>query len=72
MAIEDSVVLAEELSRAESCEEAFKAYRRRRFERCQFIVDRSRYICESQLGLRPPVNQAEETRQMFEVIAAPI
>jgi 2-polyprenyl-6-methoxyphenol hydroxylase-like FAD-dependent oxidoreductase len=72
MAIEDSVVLAEELSRAESCEEAFKAYRQRRFERCQFIVERSRYICESQLGLHPPVNQAEETRRMFEVVAAPI
>lgn len=72
MAIEDSVVLAEELSRAGGCEEAFKAYRQRRFERCRFIVERSRYICESQLGLQPPVNQAEETRRMFEVIAAPI
>lgn len=72
MAIEDSLVLAEELSRAGSYEEAFRAYRNRRFERCKFIVERSRYICESQLGLHPPVDQAFETRQMFEVIAAPI
>ncbi len=72
MAIEDSIVLAEELQRADSCEQAFRAYRNRRFERCAFIVERSRYIGESQLGLRPPVDQAYETRQMFEVIAAPI
>jgi 2-polyprenyl-6-methoxyphenol hydroxylase-like FAD-dependent oxidoreductase len=72
MAIEDSIVLAEELSRADSCEDAFRAFRNRRFERCKFIVERSRYICESQLGLQPPVNQAQETRQMFEAIATPI
>lgn len=72
MAIEDSIVLAEELQRADSCEQAFRAFRERRFERCKFIVERSRYIGESQLGLRPPVDQAQETRQMFEVIAAPI
>jgi len=72
MAIEDSIVLAEELLGADSYEQAFRAYRNRRFERCEFIVERSRYICESQLGLRPPVDQAHETRRMFEVIAAPI
>jgi len=72
MAIEDSVVLAEELARADTPEEAFRAYRARRFERCRYIVESSVAICEGQLGLRPPVSQAEATREMFELTAQPI
>lgn len=72
MAIEDSLVLAEELARGDSLEAAFTAYRNRRFERCRYIVEKSAAICEGQLGLRPPVSQAEATREMFEVTAQPI
>lgn len=72
MAIEDGIVLAEELARAADPEEAFTAYRARRFERCRYIVERSKAIGDSQLGLLPPVDQAQATREMFEVIAAPI
>jgi 2-polyprenyl-6-methoxyphenol hydroxylase-like FAD-dependent oxidoreductase len=72
MAIEDGIVLAEELSRAADPEEAFVAYRNRRFERCRYIVEHSKAIGDSQLGLLPPVDQAKATREMFEVIAAPI
>lgn len=72
MAIEDAIVLADELARAAEPEEAFIAYRRRRFERCRYIVEHSKAIGDSQLGLLPPVDQAKATREMFEVIAAPI
>lgn len=72
MAIEDAIVLAEELVRADEPEEAFVAYRARRFERCRYIVERSKAIGDSQLGLLPPVDQARATQEMFEVIAAPI
>jgi len=72
MAIEDAIVLAEELERAAEPEEAFIAYRARRFERCRYIVEHSKAIGDSQLGLLPPVDQAKATREMFEVIAAPI
>ncbi|HWT31468.1 MAG TPA: FAD-dependent oxidoreductase [Propylenella sp.] len=72
MAIEDSVVLAEELARAETPEEAFSAFRDRRFERCKYIVEQSVAICEGQLGIRPPVNQAEAMHGMFAVTAEPI
>ncbi len=72
MAIEDGIVLAEELARAADPEEAFVAYRRRRFARCRYIVEQSKAIGDSQLGLLPPIDQAKATQEMFEVIAAPI
>ncbi|MBN1237967.1 MAG: FAD-dependent oxidoreductase [Gammaproteobacteria bacterium] len=72
MAIEDGIVLADELARAAEPEEAFAAYRARRFERCRYIVEQSKAIGDSQLGLLPPVDQAKATREMFEVVAAPI
>jgi 2-polyprenyl-6-methoxyphenol hydroxylase-like FAD-dependent oxidoreductase len=72
MAIEDAIVLADELARAPSPEAAFQAYRDRRFERCRYIVQSSLAICRGQLGEGPLVDQASATRGMFEVVAQPI
>jgi len=72
MAIEDSVVLAEELAAADDVEKAFIAFRARRFERCRYITQVSRAMCDSQLGKRPPMDQAKITKDMFEVVAEPI
>ncbi|MFN6980735.1 MAG: FAD-dependent oxidoreductase [Brevundimonas sp.] len=72
MAIEDSIVLAEELERAESVEDAFAAYQERRFERCRYIVEASRAICEGQIGQGPLIENARATQDMFRVIAQPI
>lgn len=72
MAIEDSLVLAQELARAATPAQAFAAYRARRFERCAYIVERSLAICMGQLGKGPPVDNAAATAEMFQVIAQPI
>jgi 2-polyprenyl-6-methoxyphenol hydroxylase-like FAD-dependent oxidoreductase len=72
MAIEDAIVLAEELAQAAAPQTAFSRYQLRRRDRCRYIVDKSREIGESQLGLRPPVDQAAATSAMFKVVAAPI
>ena len=72
MAIEDSIVLAEELARHETVEAAFTAYRDRRFERCRYIVENSLAICHGQLGKGTPVDNARATADMFAVVAAPI
>jgi len=72
MAIEDSLVLAEELARHDSIEEAFTAYRNRRFDRCAYIVRSSLAICKGQLGEAPPIDNARATAEMFAVIAQPI
>ena len=72
MAIEDSIVLAEELAKAETPEEAFAAYRERRFERCKYIVESSLAICHGQIGKGAPVDNHTATAEMFEVTAQPI
>lgn len=72
MAIEDALVLAEELACADEPEAAFAAYRRRRIDRCRYIVEKSKAICDGQLGKGPPVDQASATREMFQVMSAPI
>jgi 2-polyprenyl-6-methoxyphenol hydroxylase-like FAD-dependent oxidoreductase len=72
MAIEDSIVLADEISKATSPEEAFTAYRARRFERCRFIVEKSLAICHGQIGKGRPVDNAAATREMFAVVAQPL
>ena len=72
MAIEDSLVLAEELQSANSVAEAFSRFQQRRFDRCKYIVEASLAICNSQLGKGPRVNQAETSADMFRVTAEPI
>lgn len=72
MAIEDAVVLAEEIDRHADPRDAFAAYRSRRFERCEYIVSTSLAICYGQIGKGPPVDMTRATREMFEVTAQPI
>jgi 2-polyprenyl-6-methoxyphenol hydroxylase-like FAD-dependent oxidoreductase len=72
MAIEDSLVLAEELAQHANVDSAFAAYQARRFERCAYIVRASLAICMGQLGKGPPVDNAKATAEMFAVTAQPI
>lgn len=72
MAIEDAIVLADELGKHDAPEEAFTAFRERRFERCKYIVEKSLAICRGQLGQGPLVDNAKATAEMFEVVAQPI
>ncbi|NLR73251.1 FAD-dependent oxidoreductase [Novosphingobium sp. ERN07] len=72
MAIEDAIVLAEELGRADDVESALKAYRDRRFERCRYIVESSLAICLGQLGKGPAVDNHKATAEMFAVVSQPI
>lgn len=72
MAIEDAIVLAEELARHDAVEPALAAYRDRRFERCRYIVESSLAICMGQLGKGPPVDNHQATAEMFAVVSQPI
>ena len=72
LAIEDSLVLAEELATHDAVDGALAAYRARRFERCAYIVRASLAICMGQLGKGPPVDNARATAEMFERVAQPI
>ena len=72
MAIEDSLVLAEELDRHDDVEAALTAYRDRRFDRCAYIVRSSIAICMGQIGKGPAVDNAKATHEMFDMVAKPI
>ena len=72
MAIEDAIVLADEIGKADSVEEAFAAYRDRRYGRCRYIVESSLAICHGQLGKGEPVDNHEATADMFAVVSQPI
>lgn len=72
MAIEDALVLAEELSVHLDPEAAFEAYRARRYERCRYIVEASLAICHGQIGKGPPVDNHKATAEMFAVVSQPI
>lgn len=72
MAIEDSIVLADELARADTVDAALTGFHARRFERCRYIVEASRSICLGQLGLGPLIENATATRAMFARVAEPI
>jgi 2-polyprenyl-6-methoxyphenol hydroxylase-like FAD-dependent oxidoreductase len=72
MAIEDALVLAEELARDADVARACVSYRDRRYERCSYIVSASLAICYGQLGKGPPVDMHQATAAMVEAVAKPI
>ncbi len=72
MAIEDALVLADELVAADAIEPALTTFRDRRFERCRYIVESSRAICFGQIGKGPLVDNATATKEMFIKVAEPI
>jgi 2-polyprenyl-6-methoxyphenol hydroxylase-like FAD-dependent oxidoreductase len=72
MAIEDAIVLADEIKRHDTLAAAFTAYRERRFERCRYIVEQSLAICHGQLGRGPLIDNARATAAMSDVVAQPI
>lgn len=72
LAIEDAIVLADELTKAATPIEAFKNYRDRRFERCDYIVKSSLAICLGQLGKGPLVDNGKATAESIAVVSKPI
>ena len=72
MAIEDGIVLAEELVKADSPESAFTAYRARRFERARYVAENSIRIGDMQMGRIPPFDVGALTGQTIGLMCQPI
>lgn len=72
MAIEDAIVLAEELEKGRDHEDAFGNYRARRFERCRFIAMNSVAVGDSQMGKTAPLNMGELSERTRQLMAEPI
>ena len=72
MAIEDAVVLAEELTKDVSVYQAFEAFMQRRYERCKYVIDVSTQIGKAEMDPSLGINAAALTGQSAVVLAEPI
>ena len=72
MAIEDALVLADELTKADTVDAAFTAYRARRFKRVAHVAENSLRIGEMQMGRIPPFDVGALTGQTIGMMCEPI
>lgn len=72
MAIEDALVLADELAKDVTPEDAFTAYRNRRMPRVSTVSKNSMRIGDMQMGKIPPFNVGELSGQTIGLMCQPI
>ena len=72
MAVEDGIVLAEEISRAASVAEAFRAFMRRRYERCRMVVENSLEIGRLEVSGASAMEQTAVVERSLKALAEPI
>jgi 2-polyprenyl-6-methoxyphenol hydroxylase-like FAD-dependent oxidoreductase len=72
MAIEDAVVLAEELAKDQPIDKAMARYMERRWERAKFIWETSVGICQSEVRGERNIDRPGLIAKMLEVTAGPI
>ncbi|WP_180899755.1 FAD-dependent oxidoreductase [Martelella soudanensis] len=71
-AIEDGIVLAECLAEDATCEQAFKRYIDRRYERCRMVIQGCVDIGEWEKGHLPDFDNIATTQRIMETLLAPI
>ena len=72
MAVEDALVLADELARADSVPEAFAGFMQRRYERCRLVVQNSLEIGRREQRRAPVEEQTRLVEESLRVLAHPI
>lgn len=72
MAVEDAVVLAEELANKPTLVRALDGYMDRRYERCKTLVEISATLCKGEIDNDPTVDVPGLSAKSMEVAAAPI
>jgi 2-polyprenyl-6-methoxyphenol hydroxylase-like FAD-dependent oxidoreductase len=72
MAIEDAVVLAEELTAGGSLDAQLQRFMGRRFERCKFISEMSLLAGVKEIQRDPSFDRIGLVKRMLEVTAQPI
>lgn len=72
MAVEDALVLAQELAQQPSVELAFAGFMSRRYERCRLVVENSLEIGRREQARAPMEKQAELVEQSLRILAEPI
>jgi 2-polyprenyl-6-methoxyphenol hydroxylase-like FAD-dependent oxidoreductase len=72
MAVEDALVLGEELQRAAAVEDAFAGFMSRRYERCRLVVENSLEIGRREQRRAPVEEQTRLVEESLRVLAQPI
>ncbi|EYC50203.1 oxidoreductase [Hylemonella gracilis str. Niagara R] len=72
LAVEDALVLGEELGKHATVEQAYAGFMARRYERCRLVVENSLEIGRREQTRAPIEQQAELVEQSLRVLAAPI
>jgi len=72
MAIEDGIVLVEELRTQPDIEAALEAYTTRRFERCRLVVENSIKLGEIEMHDGSPQEHARLMAETLNILRAPI
>lgn len=72
MAVEDAVVLGQEIDRASDTEEAIARYMKRRAQRCQLVVSNSMKIGRLEQQQAPAAEQTALVAQSLRILAEPI
>ena len=70
--IEDALVIAEELDRADGVEAGLAAFEARRWERCRMVVENSLRLAELEIAGGDPAEHGGIMRQSMMALAAPI
>jgi 2-polyprenyl-6-methoxyphenol hydroxylase-like FAD-dependent oxidoreductase len=71
-AIEDGLVLSQELARNDSLEEAFAAFMARRYERCRLVVEKSEAVGAWQMDHSLPIDPNQSVVDVVMATAAPL
>lgn len=71
-AVEDAIVLTEEITSSKDIEAALQSFEERRFERCKFIQESSLQIGKWEVERIPNADHAGIRRRMLEVVSQPI
>jgi 2-polyprenyl-6-methoxyphenol hydroxylase-like FAD-dependent oxidoreductase len=70
--IESGIVLAEELGRAETLQEALDRFHARRWERCRLVIHNSERLCRIEMENGDKAEHAKIMRDSIVALAAPI
>lgn len=70
--IEDGLVVAEELGRAATVDEALRRFQERRYERCRMVVENSDRLCEIEVNGGDKQEHAAIMRASMMTLAGPI
>ena len=72
LAVEDALVLAEEIERAASCDEAIHRFTERRYERCRMVVENSVRLGDLEQRAGSPQEYERLMRESTVALAAAI